>query len=205
MVEAALNAAAPALIAYQVTGELPGRRGNRSASGAAPRGVFKCAGSDQWVAIEIATDDQWAALCTVVGDPPPVGDDLAGAAARRTHEDTLEDWLHRVTIGWDTAALAQRLTEAGVPAAVVITPPEVAANPQVRHRGLFEPEDHPVTGQHDLPGLPFSMDRIGSWVRRAAPVLGQHNDEVFDELGVDAAARQALRRLNIIGEDLVRA
>ena len=79
----------------------------------------------------------------------------------------------------------------------------MANNPQVRHRGLFELEEHPVTGTHGVPGLPFSLTGVEKWVRAPSPLLGEHNDEVLGELGLDSDARAALRRLGIIGEELV--
>jgi crotonobetainyl-CoA:carnitine CoA-transferase CaiB-like acyl-CoA transferase len=192
MVEAALNAAAPSTISYQLTGELTARLGNRSAEGSVPRGVYPCAGDDAWVALEVENDHQWAGLCAVMGCP--VG---------RADQDALDEWLAAAAQGWDAAELADRLLETGVPAAVVMAPRELADNPQLDHRGLFEIEDHPVSGAHRVPGLPFSMTGVASWVRTPSPLLGQHNDEVLGELGLDGTAREALRRLGIIGEELV--
>jgi crotonobetainyl-CoA:carnitine CoA-transferase CaiB-like acyl-CoA transferase len=70
---------------------------------------------------------------------------------------------------------------------------------------LFEPEDHPVTGTIELPMMPFRFDGVASWMARPSPTLGQHNDEVLAELGVDADARAALRDAGIIGERPVGA
>ena len=45
-------------------------------------------------------------------------------------------------------------------------PPFVVENPQIRYRGFFETEDHPVTGSPPTSGLPFSMSGIASWFVR---------------------------------------
>jgi crotonobetainyl-CoA:carnitine CoA-transferase CaiB-like acyl-CoA transferase len=212
MVEAALNAAAMSAITTQLTGTAPRRLGNRSRIGSVPQGVYRCAGLDDWVAIEVTNDDQWGGLCDVIGrpgdDPPDralAGVDLTKGSARQLHEEALDGWLSAATLSWDAEGLVRRLVEVGVPAAVVIPPAQVAENPQLVHRGLFETEHHPVTGQHKMPGLPFSLTSIDHWIRTAAPVLGQHNDEILGELGLDATARQALRSQHIIGEDLIGA
>jgi crotonobetainyl-CoA:carnitine CoA-transferase CaiB-like acyl-CoA transferase len=213
MVEAALNAAAGSTIAAQLTGEVPRRLGNRSRRGSVPQGVYPGAGSDEWVAVEIEDDGQWARLCDVVGWPSADGAadrvlaraDLATGPARLARENALDRWLSMTISGWDAGDLVRRLVGAGVPAAVAIPPPQVAANPQLDHRGLFEVEDHPVTGRHRMPGLPFSMASVDHWLRTASPLLGQHNDEVLGELGLDAAARHTLRQLGIIGEELAGA
>ena len=56
-----------------------------------------------------------------------------------------------------------------------------------------------------MPGLPFAMSGVGPWIRTPAPLLGQHNDEILDELGLGATERATLRQQGIIGEQLVGA
>jgi crotonobetainyl-CoA:carnitine CoA-transferase CaiB-like acyl-CoA transferase len=70
------------------------------------------------------------------------------------------------------------------------------------HRGLFETEDHPVTGAHPIPTLPFRFrDRDRGWLHRPTPTLGQHNDEVLGGLlGLSADELRALREAAVIGE-----
>ena len=60
------------------------------------------------------------------------------------------------------------LLDAGIPSAVVIPPCDVAANPQLRSRGLFELEEHPVTGAHEIPTLPFRFSRVDRWLTFSA-------------------------------------
>jgi crotonobetainyl-CoA:carnitine CoA-transferase CaiB-like acyl-CoA transferase len=77
----------------------------------------------------------------------------------------------------------------------------VDESPQMRARGFFAPIEHPVTGRHEVPGLPMTFSaRPGPWHRWHPPLLGQHNDEILAELGIDAAERARLRREGVIGE-----
>jgi crotonobetainyl-CoA:carnitine CoA-transferase CaiB-like acyl-CoA transferase len=95
---------------------------------------------------------------------------------------------------------AQMLLDVGIPSAVVIPPREVAANPQLRYRGLFEVEEHAVTGAHEIPTLPFRFSRVGSWLRSPAPTLGRDNGAVLESLGYSPAAINELRQSGLVGE-----
>jgi crotonobetainyl-CoA:carnitine CoA-transferase CaiB-like acyl-CoA transferase len=204
-----LNAAAEQSIDFQLTGRVMGRRGNRSQGDTVPQGVYSCA-SDEWIAIAVESDDQWRSLCTLLGGPSLdrpdpselVGADLDRVDARRDHQDAIDRWIDAEAGAADAHSLVEALVASGVPAAVVIRPSTITSNAQLRHRGLFETENHPVTGDHGVPGLPFRSEHVSRWIRLASPTLGQHNDEVLDELGVAPARRQLLRETGIIGETL---
>jgi len=91
-----------------------------------------------------------------------------------------------------------------VPAADVITPRDMVTNPQLRYRRLFEVEDHPVTGSHELPSFPARFTHVDAWHRRPSPTLGQHNAEVLTEIGLGADIGR-LSELGIIGDRVVGA
>jgi crotonobetainyl-CoA:carnitine CoA-transferase CaiB-like acyl-CoA transferase len=199
MIEAALNAAAEQLIEYQVTGRVPRRTGNRS-QWAAPQGVYQCAGLDRWVAIAVANDEQWRGLQTSLGNPAWAADPaLVSSAGRKDNHDRIDAELTDWCAGLEAEAITDLLTGAGVPAAVVTPGPEVPGNPQLRHRRLFEVEDHPVTGRHEIPVMPFRFSRIDHWATRPSPTLGEHNDEVLSEVATPAEL-DWLRRNNIVGD-----
>jgi crotonobetainyl-CoA:carnitine CoA-transferase CaiB-like acyl-CoA transferase len=202
LIETALNVAADQVIEYSAYGTLAQRQGNRG-PGAAPQGVYRCAEPGEYVAIAVATDTQWAALRTAMGDPEwarePV---LATADGRRAAHDTIdariEHWLS--TQGRDAAA--QRLADAGVPAHGVINAHFVTPNPQLEHRRFFQVLQHPVTGATRYPGLPIAFSGLDRQLhRRPPPTLGQHNAEVLGaELGLSAEEIADLRARQIIGE-----
>jgi crotonobetainyl-CoA:carnitine CoA-transferase CaiB-like acyl-CoA transferase len=201
MVEAALNAAAEQIVEHSSSGRVLVREGNRGPG--APQGVYRCAGEDRWVAVAVEDDGQWAALVGILGSPPWSEDPgLATAAGRRQAHDDIDARLSSWCAGLDADAVAERLVAAGVPAATVIVPREVAQNPQLRHRALFETEDHPVTGAHEVPTMPFRFGRVAAWLHRVSPTLGQHNDEVLSEAGYSSEHLAALRTAGVVGERL---
>ncbi len=200
MVEAALNAAAEQVIEHSVSGIVLGRNGNRG-PGAAPQGLYPCAGSDRWLALAVADDTHWDALRAVLGEPAWADDPrLRTAGGRRAAHDLIDDELRSWTKDRDADELAELLARAGVPAGVVIPAREVVDNPQIRHRGLFEPERHPLTGDHELPTLPFRFSRVPAWLRRPSPSLGEHNHEVLTELGLSPDEIAALGERGVIGD-----
>jgi crotonobetainyl-CoA:carnitine CoA-transferase CaiB-like acyl-CoA transferase len=200
MVEAALNAAAEQVLECSSTGTVQTRDGNRSPQ-AAPQGVYACAGEDSWLALAIESDEQWIAFKNVLGDPAwAASTGLDTPEGRRAAHDAIDAQLRAWTADASADELADVFCAAGVPAAAVIASRDVVHNPQLRHRGLFETKPHRVTGEHALPMLPFRFSRVTSWLARPAPTLGEHNDEVFAELGLSADEIAGLRSDGIVGE-----
>jgi crotonobetainyl-CoA:carnitine CoA-transferase CaiB-like acyl-CoA transferase len=202
MIEAALNAAAEVVVEYGASGTALTRNGNRGPY-AAPQNVYACAGDEQWIAIAVATDTQWDGLRAEMGDPEWARDpELATATGRRATHDAIDARISEWTEHQDVAELADRLAASGVPAGVVVDARDIAANPQLLHRTFFETEHHAVSGDCRLPvgAWKFASNHQG-WLRRPAPTLGQHNDEVFrDLLGKTDAELDRLRADGIIGE-----
>jgi crotonobetainyl-CoA:carnitine CoA-transferase CaiB-like acyl-CoA transferase len=202
MIEAALNAAAEVLVEHQASGTLLTRDGNRGPV-SAPQGVYPCAGVEEWIAIAIATDPQWDALRALLGDPDWASDPaLATATGRRAAHDLLDARLAEWTADRDARVLSEQLCAAGVPAGYVCDARDIRFNPQLEHRRFFETEDHPVCGPVVLPNAPWRFAGITEpWLRRPAPTLGQHNDEVLGGLlGLDGAELAALRAAGVVGE-----
>jgi crotonobetainyl-CoA:carnitine CoA-transferase CaiB-like acyl-CoA transferase len=201
MVEAALNVAAAQLIEFDTTGTAPMRKGNRSAD-AAPQGVYQCAGEDRWVALSVVDDEQWQALVDALGGPAWAKPEaLARLGGRVEAHDIIDAELSSWCADRDADEVASLLSRAGVPAEVVTNAALALDNPQLQHRRLFEDEDHPVTGTHPIPGLPFRFSRVERWSRRPSPTIGQHNDEVLGEVASPEELEQ-LRAKGVIGEGL---
>ncbi len=76
---------------------------------------------------------------------------------------------------------------------------DVFADPQVRSRAMTSTVEHPLAGALELVSSPMKLSATPVQVRRAPPLLGQHTDEVLEELGIDAATRQRLRAAGVIG------
>lgn len=183
LVEVALNVAAEQVLQYSLDATLVGRDSNRGPEGA-PQGVYPALGPDSWVALSVRDDADWLSLGRVLGSPGWMeGPELATEAGRRAHSEELDGHLAAWTSGLEAPDAVDRLVSAGLPAAEVVTPADVARNPQLRERGFFEELRHPVVGVYEVPSLPFRLaGRAGGWYRSPAPTVGQHSAEVEREV-----------------------
>jgi crotonobetainyl-CoA:carnitine CoA-transferase CaiB-like acyl-CoA transferase len=207
MVFGALNVAAEQVIEYSAYGNLLNRDGDRSPR-AVPQGVYRTADplpdgqQDRWVLISVATDQQWAALREVLGDPAWARDPgYATAAGRRAAHDQIDEYLAAWCVSRDSAAIAESLCAAGVPAAVVLRQDEQAAIPQLTARRFWEDVSHPVLGHYTAQAYPARL-AAGPAVhnRRHSPLLGEHNEDILSGLlGLTAAEIAQLGQDGIIG------
>ena len=80
-----------------------------------------------------------------------------------------------------------QLRELGQPnngiSAPVNTVEDVLSDPEFNKRGAFAVMNHPEAGEVRIPGRPFIMSATPWDLRRPAPTLGQHNEEVLTGLG----------------------
>jgi crotonobetainyl-CoA:carnitine CoA-transferase CaiB-like acyl-CoA transferase len=202
MVESALNVAAEQLVEWSAYGNLMRRDGNRSPL-AAPQGLYPCAdgqpGMEKWLAISVATDAQWLALRSALGDPEWAMDSaLETRAGRRVAHDAIDERLCEWTRKRERDPLAAELRGLGIPASVVADPCRILqTNPQLQARGYFETPEHPVVGAIPLPSLPFRYAGIERWLRTPAPTIGQHNEAVL--CGILGLATEELRKLEAEG------
>ncbi|MFM8412204.1 MAG: CoA transferase [Alphaproteobacteria bacterium] len=205
MVEAALNAASEQLVEFTAHGRLLGRMGNRSTT-AAPQGLFACAdgepGRERWLGLSVETDAQWRGLVEAIGAPDWARDPaLATFAGRRAAEDSIEAGLRAWASGIDREKALDALLRAGVPAAAVADPRLLAdSSAQHRARGFYEEVDHPVVGRQPIATVPFRFTGVDRWIRRPAPLLGEHNREILcGLLGVSEAELAELEADQVVG------
>jgi crotonobetainyl-CoA:carnitine CoA-transferase CaiB-like acyl-CoA transferase len=206
MVDAALNVAAEQVIEYSAHGALLERVGNRGPT-AAPQNLYRTNEIDEfgrrdcWVAIAIATDEQWVGLSDAMGRPAWAADAaLSTADGRRMRHDLIDDhlaaWCERRT-GDD---IVDELWKHGVPVAKVMQPHRQPELPQLTARGFFEHVDHPVNPRTRHSTLPFTSSRGRDRKHaRPAPLLGQHNRELLSELGLSDKDIDELDAQGVIG------
>ena len=193
---------AQAFMEYALNGEVPERRGNRSIFDVAPAGIYPCLGvgpaedcGDRWIALTIATGEQWQLLRGLMGNPAwamePAFDTNAGRLAAH---DAIDAHLKTWTATFDDYALFHLLQGVGIAAAPVLEGSRAFDDAHALARGLHQPQTlHGGIGpfRFNTPFMRFSETPLT--VRQAPVALGEHNDYVYRELlGVDDAEYERL-------------
>ena len=82
--------------------------------------------------------------------------------------------------------------------APINTTEDLLSEPQFQERGFWEEADHPVVGRLTYPGKPAISSELPWKIRRPAPLLGEHNKEVYASLGYTRQDLVKLREGGII-------
>jgi benzylsuccinate CoA-transferase BbsF subunit len=179
---ATISMLGPEWMAYRASGMAPEPAANRDPNHC-PHGVYPTAGTDEWCAIAVADDKEWAALCREMERPElAVDPGYSTLAARKQAEDAVDALLTEWTADQERFALAERLQGLGIAAAPVESLPDTfERDPQLRHH--YPRVAHPLAPDVELP-----VDREairyaeGELPVRRGPMLGEHNEEIVREV-----------------------
>lgn len=180
--EAASQLLSPAFLHDEINGIQGDRIGNQD-SNFCPHGAYPVAGDDRWIAIACETQAQWEAFSELIGAPH-----LAALTyeERRERNQEIDTLISRWTSELDGAEVESMLQQRHVPAHRVLYAPEVAEDPQLRHRKAFSQVSHPHHGQVWVEDSAIHLSRTPGAARWAAPPAGEHLYEVLtDMLGYD--------------------
>lgn len=171
------------ILDYTTNGRIQGRCANRSGY-AAPHGVYPCKGKDRWSAIAVFTDAEWHSFCCVTGMESLTEDvRFATLAARLQNNEELDRLVEAWTREREAWEVMQRLQEAGVAAGVVGDLEDLLFHDaQLRERGHWVVLEHPELGRVTNEKPSFQLSETPGRPAWHAPLLGQHNDLVFQEI-----------------------
>jgi len=180
--ETSIHCLETAILDYTVNGREQCRMGNRHPQ-ASPHGVYRCPGDDRWCAIAVFTDEEWQALCRVIGNPPWVHDPRFSTQDNRLENaDELDGLIEEWTCRHTAEQVMTMMQAAGVSAGVVQTSQDLHADPQLKHRNHYWVLDHPETGPSTYDSPAYKLSRTPDQARMPAPCLGEHNQFVCSEI-----------------------
>jgi crotonobetainyl-CoA:carnitine CoA-transferase CaiB-like acyl-CoA transferase len=181
-VEVGVSFLGPLVLDYLVNGRIACRMGNRDPY-MAPHGVFPCEGADRWIAIAVASDSEWHALCALVGHPEWIEDArFSTILSRKQNEIELEGLIAEWTRKRPAEEIMTMMQQAGVPAGIVQTAEDLFKDPQLKHREHFRFLDHREIGVHAYQSPAYRLSKTPCCVEKAAPCLGEDNEYVYKEV-----------------------
>ncbi|OLB99852.1 MAG: hypothetical protein AUH30_04110 [Candidatus Rokubacteria bacterium 13_1_40CM_68_15] len=158
------------------------------------------AGDGQWFFLACGNQTFWVKLCKALGLEPLADDPrFASWLLRLDHREALLPLLEARFASESRDHWLALLAKHDIPAAPVQTMLDFMDDPAVRHHDMVHGYEHPEVGPMRLMGQPLAFDDTPARDPGPPPTLGQHTNDVLDELGYDPAAIAHLRARGVVG------
>ena len=170
---------------YYETGRSPGRTGS-AVPRTAPGDIYRCkpSGPDDYVYVYChpVIAHLWDALLLILGredlvDDPNWSDPVWRGWNKKLVDELVEEW----TLQHTKHEAMRILGEGGIPSGAVLNAEDIHNDPHLRERGMITTMHHPRRGSFELPGFPVQLQH-SQVTMEPAPLLGEHNAEVYREL-----------------------
>ena len=139
---------------------------------------------DGYVTVGANNNKLWNNFCTITCEMPEWLTDprFVDLPSRLKNIDVLQEEIEKVFATRPTAYWVEKLDAAQVPGGPVYSYSQILDDPHIRARNMVIEYDHPKIGRMKSIGIPVKSSGKLTEVRRAAPWLGQHSDEIAREL-----------------------
>jgi len=179
------------------------RRGESWLHGAYPYyGVYETK-DGKYITIGCIEPHFWENLCRLLGREDYIHYHFASEHTIRKPEDKKWDeirtFLKQTFLTKTRDEWFELLTRRDIPAGKVHTPDEVFSDPQVLHRQMVIEVEHSALGKIKQVGIAPKLSDMPGKVRTLSPLLGEHTNEILQELGYNHKEIENLRREGIIG------
>ena len=184
---------------YAANGEIMGAMGCGDPN-AAPHGVYETLGYRKWLAIAVFSDEEWTSLKKVMGNSSWAKDaKFATLEARKENEEELNAYIEEWTRDKYGTKLMKALIKEGVKAGLVNDARAAVEDEHLIERDYWAYLNHPVVGSTLYNRAPIMFSETPIEMRKAAPLLGEHTDEVLTGfLGYSDKELDALKAADVL-------
>ena len=184
-----------ALSQYSYTGSNFRRTGNRG-YGRAAWGPYPC--QDGYVGVIAGPDHKWPEMAELMGIAELADERFGNRAGRAENADELDSLMLPWLMRHDRHEIFERAQHRGLAFAYVAAPEDILGWEHLRERGFFGGVEHPKAGGLEHPMMPWRVGDCG-WELDAAPMLGQHNIDVYcGMLGYSKAELVRMRGVGVV-------
>ena len=178
---------------YSVTGEIPGRTGHSQSTTVAE--TYKC--KDGYARIFCNQPDHWKRLVEWLGNPAELMDPkFENVQNRHPLRPVLDRIIEARTVTLNTKVFFEEFQSHRLAASPINSPGGFLEDPQTKHRRYVVEIDDPYLGRHRFPGDPYRFSESPWRIERGAPLLGEHQHAVTNELAKASPWLEALRRIS---------
>jgi crotonobetainyl-CoA:carnitine CoA-transferase CaiB-like acyl-CoA transferase len=181
---------------YSYQGKIAGPEGNRHPF-LAPFGIVPA--QDGFVALACFADEFWAKLCRLIGRADLLDDPrFASRETRHDHQDLVYEAVSAFT-AQHTRHELMGILGGHVPFGPVFNMADIVADPHFKAQGMVVELDHPGTRKKvAVAGVPVRMSQTPGKIRRRAPLLGEHTDQVLAMINTPSATIERLRADGVV-------
>jgi crotonobetainyl-CoA:carnitine CoA-transferase CaiB-like acyl-CoA transferase len=196
LLDGIIHLQAPYVGRYFLFDKIVPRVGNGSVD-YAPYGAFRCR-DGQFIQIAVFNQKFWRNFCRALEHEELANDPrFATNEGRLTQREELEAIVQHILLEHEAGEWLRRLEAADVIAGPVNSYRETFRDPQVIHNQMMLEVEHAALGRIKVHGIPVKLKHTPGQVRRAAPTLGQHSEEILQELGYTAGEIRELMATGI--------
>lgn len=181
---------------FMATGSPAGRMGSAHPS-IVPYQSFRT--KDMDIILAVANDGLWTKCCHALEWMDLLEDSRFTTNVNRvTHRTELVKIISERMITMESKEVFERLNRAGVPCGPIHTIEQILNHPHVHSREMMIEIEHPIVKNLKVPGFPVKLSNTPANLRRYPPLLGEHTDEVLDELGYSTTQIEKLKSGKVI-------
>jgi formyl-CoA transferase len=176
---------------YLMEGEVPPQVGNDHPT-SMPTSAYKT--RDGHINVAASGEGMWSGLCKAIGREDMLeSPDFKGGKKRAENRKKLNAAIEAALQQKTSAEWIEILNKAGIPCGPIYKVDEVFADPQVKHLGIATPVEHRKLGRKNILANAATLSRTPAKVVAPTPEIGEHTEEILQELNYDAAQIAKLR------------